>query len=214
MKRRLPARHIHALALVLAALWLCAAPAQGQVLRCTDARTGAVTYTDAACDSGRQAELVLPARSPEALAREREEAAQAIARKEQRLREEAAAAALVPAPAAPPAPLPPAESARCADSRQQLQDLLNRPGRSSSPAYAEQLQAARQQMEIDCLGPRAYGELERSRAQSAVPSAPVIVVPALRPQRPPPPQVQPPRPQITHCNVFRCYDRNGNTYPR
>lgn len=214
MTPRMPARLRHALGLVLTALWLCAAPAQGQVLRCTDARTGAVTYTDGACDSGRQAELVLPARSPEALAREREEAAKAIARKEQRLREEAAAAALAPAPAAPPAPLPPGESARCADSRQQLQDLLNRPGRASSPAYAEQLQAARQQIEIDCLGPKAYGELEQSRAQSAVPSAPVIVVPALRPQRPPPPQVQPPRPQITHCNVFRCYDRNGNTYPR
>lgn len=214
MKLRLPARHRYALGMVLAALWLCAAPAQGQVLRCTDARTGAVTYTDSGCDSGRQAELVLPARSPEALAREREEAAQAIARKEQRLREEAAAAALAPAPAAPAAPQPPAESARCADSRQLLQDLLNRPGRSSSPAYAEQLAAARQQMEIDCLGPKAYGELERSRAQSTVPSAPVIVVPALRPPRPLPPQVQPPRPQITHCNVFRCYDRNGNIYPR
>ena len=214
MTRRLPARRHHASGLVLAALWLCAVPAQGQVLRCTDARTGAVTYTDGACDSGRQAEQVLPARSPEALAREREEAAQAIARKEQRLRAEAAAAALAPAPAAPAAPQPPAESARCADSRQQLQDLLNRPGRSSSPAYAEQLAAARQQMEIDCLGPKAYGELEQSRAQSAVPAAPVFVVPPLRPQRPLPPQVQPPRPQITHCNVFRCYDRNGNTYPR
>ncbi|MBS7778449.1 DUF4124 domain-containing protein [Acidovorax sp. CCYZU-2555] len=210
----MPAHHGRALGAVLFALCLGAASAHGQVLRCTDARTGAVTYTDGSCDSGRQAEQVLPARSPEALAREREEAAQAIARKEQRLREEAAAAALAPAPAAPAAPVSPAESARCADSRQQLQDLLNRPGRATSPAYAEQRAAARQQMELDCLGPKAYGELEQSRAQSAVPSAPVIIVQPPRPQRPLPPQVQPPRPQITHCNVFRCYDRNGNIYPR
>lgn len=214
MTRHLSARNGRALGVVLAALCLGAASAHGQVLRCTDARTGAVTYTDGSCDSGRQAEQVLPARSPEALAREREEAAQAIARKEQRLREEAAAAALAPAPAAPAAPVSPAESARCADSRQQLQDLLNRPGRATSPAYAEQRAAARQQMELDCLGPKAYGELEQSRARSAVPSAPIIIVPPPRPQRPLPPQVQPPRPQITHCNVFRCYDRDGNIYPR
>lgn len=217
MTRHLSARKRRALAVVLAALCLGAASAHGQVLRCTDPRTGAVTYTDGSCDSGRQAEQVLPARSPEALAREREEAAQAIARKEQRLREEAAAAALAPAPAAPAAPVSPAESARCADSRQQLQelqDLLKRPGRSSSPAYVEQLQTARQKMELDCLGPKAYGELEQSRARSVVPSAPIIIVQPPRPQRPLPPQVQPSRPQITHCNVFRCYDGNGNIYPR
>ncbi len=203
--------------MALAALCLAAASAHGQVLRCTDARTGAVTYTDGSCDNGRQAEQVLPARSPEALAREREEAAQAIARKEQRLREEAqaqaAAAASAPTPAQPPAPAAPAETARCAQSRQQLQSLLARPDRSSS-SYGEQLAAARQQMELDCLGPQAYGELEQARAQSAAPSGPVIVVPPLRPPRPLPPPVQPPRPQITHCNVFRCYDRHGNTYPR
>jgi hypothetical protein len=213
MTWRLSARNRRAVGMALAALCLCAASAHGQVLRCTDARTGAITYTDGSCDNGRQAELVLPARSPEAIAREREEAAQAIARKEQRLREEAATAALNPAPAPPPAPAAATESARCAQSRQQLQKLLNRPG-SASPSYGEQLAAARQQMELDCLGAQAYGELEQARSQSAQSSPPVIVVPALRPPRPLPPQVQPPRPQITHCNVFRCYDRNGNIYPR
>ena len=33
----------------------------------------------------------------------------------------------------------------------------------------------------------------------------------------PPPPARPPAPaprrDITHCNVFRCYDKNGNTYP-
>lgn len=199
------------LSLALAALCLATAPAQAQVLRCTDARTGAVSYTDGRCSSAGKVEQVLPARSPEALAQERDEAAQAIARKEQRLRLEAEAAALNP-PAPLPAPRPAsAETPRCAASRQQLQSLLARPGRDAG-AYSQQLAAAQQQVELDCLGAQAYGELEQARSRSAAPLAPVIVLPP-RPQRPPPPQVQLPRPQMTHCNVFRCYDRQGNVYP-
>ncbi len=210
MTARLSARPCSALGLALAALCLGAAPAQGQVLRCTDARTGAVSYTDGSCDSGRKVQEVLPARSPEALAREREEAAQAIARKEQRLRLEAEAAALNP-------PAPPSqaggETPRCAASRQQLQSLLARPGRDAT-VYSQQLAASQQQVELDCLGAQAYGELEQARSRNAAPLAPVIVVPPLRPPRPLPPPVQPPRPQMQHCNVFRCYDRQGNVYPR
>ncbi|MNY31502.1 hypothetical protein D3C86_1656680 [compost metagenome] len=199
---------------MLAALCLAAVPAQSQVLRCTDARTGAVSYTDGSCDTGRKAQQVLPARSAEALAAEREEAAQAIARKEQRLRDEAAAAALNP-PAQPAPPAAPAESPRCAQSRQQLQTLLARSGRDAA-SYSQQLTAAQQQVELDCLGSQAYRELEQARSRSApamAPVTPVIVVPSLRPPRPLPPQVQPPRPQMQHCNVFRCYDRQGNVYP-
>ena len=181
------------------------------MLRCTDARTGAVSYTDGSCDTGRQARQVLPARSAEALALEREEAALAIARKERRLREDAATAALHPLPAPPPAA--PGESPRCSQSRQQLQTLLSRPGRDGA-TYSQQLGAAQQQMELDCLGPQAYRDLAQARAHTAVPAAPVIVVPALRPPRPLPPAVQPPRPQMAHCNVFRCFDRQGNVYPR
>lgn len=211
MTWRVPARQRHALGLALAALCAFAAPAQGQVLRCTDARTGAVSYTDGSCDTGRRAEQVLPARSAEALAREREEAALAIARKEQRLREDAATAALTPPPAAPAAA--PAESPRCSQSRRQLQTLLARPGRDGV-AYTQQLGAAQQQTELDCLGAQAYRDLAQARAQSAAPAlatAPVIIV---RPPRPLPPAAQPQRPPMAHCNVFRCFDRQGNVYPR
>ncbi|WP_315122518.1 DUF4124 domain-containing protein [Comamonas antarctica] len=201
-----------ALAVALAALCLGGGPAQGQVLRCTDARTGAVSYTDGSCASPGKAEQVLPALSPEALAREREQAAQAIARKEQRLRLEAEAAALSPPTPAPAQAQTAAETPRCGASRQQLQGLLARPG-SDAAVYSQQLAAAQQQVERDCLGPQAYGELEQARARTAAPIAPVIVVPPLRPPRPLPPPVQPPRPQMQHCNVFRCYDRQGNTYP-
>jgi len=206
-----PPRPCHALGLALAALCAFAAPAQGQVLRCTDARTGAVSYTDGSCDTGRTARQVLPARSAEALALEREEAALAIARKEQRLREEAATAALNPLPA--PSAAASSESPRCSQSRQQLQTLLARPGRDGI-TYSQQLGAAQQQMELDCLGAQAYRDLAQARAQTAMPAAPVIVVPALRPPRPLPPAVQPPRPQMRHCNVFRCYDQQGNVHPR
>ncbi|MET1116673.1 MAG: DUF4124 domain-containing protein [Comamonas sp.] len=214
MTARAWAIHGHALGLALAALAALgafSAPAQAQVLRCTDARTGAVSYTDGSCDTGGKTQQVLPARSAQALALEREEAAQAVARKEQLLREDRAAAALVPPPAAPP----PAsqETPRCGPSRQQLQALLARPGRDAS-VYSQQLAAAQQQVELDCLGPQAYRELAQARSQTAAPAAPVIVVPALRPLRPLPPVVQPPRPQMRHCNVFRCYDQQGNVHPR
>lgn len=214
MTTRVPAASTMPWVLALAALCALAAPAQGQVLRCTDARTGAVSYTDGSCDTGRKAVEVLPARSPQALALEREEAAQAIARKEQRLREEAATAALSPPPVAPPPA--PNETPRCGQSRQQLQTLVARPGRdaSAASAYSQQLAAAQQQVEFDCLGAQAYRELEQARSRTTLPAAPVIVVPALRPPRPLPPTVQPQRPQMRHCNVFRCYDQQGNVHPR
>ena len=67
--------------------------------------------------------------------------------------------------------------------------------------------------------------------QEAAPAAPQMEAPtaAPQPQAPIPPQPQyeqpaapahsrpgppPPRREITHCNVFRCYDRQGNSYPR
>ncbi len=197
-----------ALLALLGALCLGCAPAQAQVLRCTDPRTGAVSYTDGSCDAGRTAKEVVPARSPEEIAREREQAAQAIARKEQQQRAETAAAAAARPPPAPTQAAGTQESTRCAQSRQQLQKLLNRPG-DDAQAYT----AAQRQMELDCLGPQAYGELEQARTQQYPSTGPVIVVPP-RPMRPHPPARPQPRPEITHCNVFRCYDRQGNIYPR
>ena len=64
--------------------------APAQVLRCTDPRTGKVTYTDGECTSGSQALEVEPRKTPEALRAEREQAAEAIARKQQRQQAEAA----------------------------------------------------------------------------------------------------------------------------
>lgn len=194
------------LAVALGLLCMLGAPAHAQVLRCTDARTGAISYTDGACDTGLQAREVLPLRSAEDIARERALAAQALARKEQRLRDAAASAALRPAPAVE-VPAGPAESPRCAQSRQQLQGLLAHTSNASA-SDAQRFAAAQRQLELDCLGAQAYSELEQSRSATA--PAPIIIVPP-RVARPRPP---PPRAPMAHCNVFRCVDRDGHVHPR
>lgn len=117
-----PASHARsALALTLAQLTLALAlclPAAAQVVRCTDAATGRITYTDGSCASGQAAQEVLPQKSPEELAREQQQADDALARKHERQQREAAeleaariqalrAPAPLPAyPAAAPAPPP------------------------------------------------------------------------------------------------------------
>ena len=76
-----------------AALGALALPvqAQAQVLRCTDARTGAVSYTDGACNAGSKVQEVEPRRSEADIERDRAQAEEALARKKQRLQSEAAA---------------------------------------------------------------------------------------------------------------------------
>mgnify|MGYP003596957738 CR=1 FL=1 len=66
--------------------------AQAQVIRCTDAATGKVTYTDGKCASGATEREVEARKTPQEIQQEREEAAEALARKQQRLQAEATAA--------------------------------------------------------------------------------------------------------------------------
>src|SRR5256885_509740 len=76
------------LATLMAAL--IAGPASAQVIRCTDAKTGRVTYTNSSCEDGENRVQVQEAPSPEELERERAQSAAAIERKNQQLaREEA-----------------------------------------------------------------------------------------------------------------------------
>ena len=62
--------------------------AQAQVLRCTDARTGQVTYTDGTCPGAASVREVEPRKTPQEIQLEREQAAQALARKQQQLQAE------------------------------------------------------------------------------------------------------------------------------
>lgn len=63
-------------------------------------------------------------------------------------------------------------------------------------------------MELDCLGPQGYVEVEKNRQLTL----PMPVVPA--PSRPGWQRLPAPPPQLTQCNVFRCYDRDGRSYSR
>ena len=198
--------------------------AQAQVLRCTDARTGQVTYTDGTCPGAASVREVEPRKTPQEIQLEREHASQALARKQQQLQAEAVTrqidadrdarrerelAAGAPRPAARPQDY--ARSAECARSRRNLDVVLG----SADGTYEQNLrvEAAQRQVDLDCLGPEGYAEVEKARAGRQMQAPSVVVVPPrypvyTRPAPPPPPR------RITHCNVFRCYDSQGNSYPR
>ncbi|MES2610557.1 MAG: DUF4124 domain-containing protein [Pseudomonadota bacterium] len=204
--------------------------AQAQVIRCTDARTGKVTYTDGICSSGEAAREVEPRRTPEEILLDRQLSAEALDRKQQRLQAEneaaqadAQRAADLQRARAANAPLPQdyARSPECARSRRAY-DLLAGESPRSTQEHAQRLEAAQRQMDLDCLGPQGYAEIERARAaQPRVvvvpprygPGYPAPYPPAVFPQ-PFPTVPRPPPPRLTQCSDYRCTDNQGNTYPR
>jgi hypothetical protein len=197
-----------------AALWSLGA--QAQVTRCTDPRTGQVTYTDGRCAGGTQAREIEARKTPEEIRAEREQAAEAIARKQERLQAEATeqqreeSRERAARAAAAPKPQDYAHSAACARSRRSVDVALSR---MDTGSYDDQvrLQALQRQMNLDCLGPERYAQIEAAAPVPPVPTSPVFIVP---PRRPAPVVTLPPPAPITHCNVFRCYDSQGGTHPR
>ncbi len=196
--------HLRLLALALAGL--CSGAATAQIVRCTDAHTGAVTYTDGECTAGTRPREVQARQTPEAIAQERAQAAQALAEKQQRQQAQAAAEQLEAerqaqrqreqaiAAAATQTPTQAyARSPQCARSRRNF-DLAASSTSSTRYGQNTRLQAAQRQMELDCLGPEGYAALERSRP--APQPQPIVVYPPQRwqpyPHRPRPPR--PPRP--------------------
>ena len=195
---------------------LLAASAQAQVVRCQDPRTGQVTYTDGECASGNKAREVEARKTAEELAQERAQAAEALERKQQRLelektRQEAETARLQAQRQRellerPLAPRPNyAQSPQCAASRRQWQ-ALNEAQTREPLVLQPGVEAAQRQMDLDCLGPEGYAEMEKARAQRPQ----VVVVPTARPR----PTLPPPRPRLTHCSEFQCFDDQGKGYPR
>lgn len=78
---------------MLLVLWLGLAQlSSAQVLRCTDPRSGQVSYTDGECPQGSAAREIAPKRSAEDLERERSQAAQAQAQLERQRDRDAATA--------------------------------------------------------------------------------------------------------------------------
>lgn len=148
-------------------LMCCAAfaalPVLGQVTRCTDARTGKVTYTDGICGSGEAAREVEARRTPEEILQDRQLSAEALERKQQRLQAENEAAQAEARRAADRnreratnAPLPQdyARSPECARSRRNY-DLVASEGPRSTQEQGQRLEAAQRQMDLDCLAPKA-----------------------------------------------------------
>lgn len=194
------------------------AAAQAQVVRCTDARTGKVTYTDGGCASGSATHEVEARKTPQELQQEREQAAHALERKQQRLQAEAETeqaqaqrnAERARAAQAATAPQTPdyARSAECARSRRQLDIVAS--GLPRTPYEQDaRLDAAQRQVDLDCLGPQGYAEVQKARAQQP---RVVLVPPPARPFSHTAPPAQPRR--LTECGDWRCTDNQGQTYPR
>jgi len=196
--------------------------ASAQVIRCTDSATGKVTYTNSECAQGATMREVEARKSPEQIRQERDQAAQALADRRERERMEAQETRDRRAEeraAAPPRPTlstarDPAQSAECLQARRTLQDVNASLGRGMYDEQAR-LDQAQRQADLACLSPAAYAESERVRSQrsAAYPSSPYYTPPVVVVPRPTRPQPQP-KPAPTNCNVFRCYDAQGNTYPR
>ncbi|MFN7858084.1 MAG: DUF4124 domain-containing protein [Acidovorax sp.] len=203
---------------VAAGVALAALGAHAQVVRCTDPATGKVTYTDGDCPSGAAAREVEARKTPAEIQQERAEAAEALQRKQQRLQAEAAAQAQsarnAPAPEARKNP-DYARSPECARSRRNL-DVTISAGDAGTYEHNLRVEAAQRQVDLDCLGPAAYADLERTRAARPVVVPPTTIVLPPRNTHPVQPPVAPPAkpPKFTQCNVFRCYDSQGNSYPR
>jgi hypothetical protein len=209
----------------------CAAlAAQGQVVRCTDARTGKVTYTDGACSGGEAAREVEPRRSAQEILLDRQLSAEALERKQQRQQAESEAAQAEARRAADmdraraaqgTQPQDYARSPECARARRNYETLLGE-GPRSTLEQEQRLTAAQRRMDLDCLGPQGYAEAERARAAQpqvvVVPPRYGIGYPAPYPPvvfpQPFPQQPQQPPPRLTQCSDYRCTDNQGNTYPR
>lgn len=214
---------MHASARAIATLILAAAacailPAAAQVVRCTDPATGKVTYTNGACARGDTTREVEARKTPQEIAQERQQAAEALARKserqqqELRQRREVDQAERTARSIQPAARSDPASSAQCQRARKQLQDTLASMGQGM---YDEQirLDQAQRQADLACLSPADYARTEGRRSYAPPYYGPpvAIIAPHATPPRPAPPA---PRREIANCNVFRCYDGKGNTYPR
>ncbi|WP_343589643.1 DUF4124 domain-containing protein [Paracidovorax wautersii] len=219
-----PSRLLRALSCAAGA-GLLAAGAGAQVLRCTDAATGKVTYTDGSCGRGTAVTEVEPRKTEAQIRQEREQAAQAMEQRQQRLRTEAEQERLDAARDARERRSQarsgnetrpdPSQTAACQRARRQLQEVTASLGQGM---YDEgtRLDAAQRQADLACLTPAAYAEAERARANRPAYVAPPYASPYYAPPAvvvvPPRPAPQP-RPEMTQCNVFRCYDRQGNVYP-
>ena len=204
--------------LLLLAAWGAAPSGHAQVTRCADPISGAVTYTDGECAAGERSRSIEARKSPEEIHHERAQAAQALEDKHKRRQTEALQQRLSSrTTAAPSASAPePADSPACHQARQTLQNQLATldPSLYDTPARLDHAERA---MHLACLSPADYARPESRRPPypgvEPPPSYAPLYLPPLTALRPRPHLPPPRRPDMLSCNVFRCYDKQGNSYP-
>jgi len=186
-----------------------------QVIRCTDPVTGSVTYTDADCTQGQSRKEVAPRQTPEDIQRQYEQALEALRMQREQQQVQAAQPPATPPPAAGRDTVEPSQSAQCLQARAVLQGAM-----ALNPTLYDtntRIAAAQDNADLACLTPAEYARLQR-RTNNRPPVyvgpgyvPPVIVVPPPHPQRP---HRAERKPEMVNCNVFRCYDAQGRSYPR
>lgn len=209
----------HGLAVLgTAGLLLAAWPAGAQVLRCTDPATGQVSYTNGQCTSGQRSQEIQPAQSAGDIASERRQAQEARERwdasqAKERQAEQASQAAARSQASRTQAPAR-SESAACRQAQQALQATV-RQGSSLDADYSWRVDAAQKQVAQLCLDPDTARAMERAHSDETRygigygPPYGYPVHPTVRPR----PPVKPQPVERARCNVFRCYDKQGNAVP-
>ena len=182
--------------LLVSVLFGCAA-VQAQVVKCTDSRTGKVTYSDSGCSGSEVGQQVQARKSAQELADERAQAEAARQRY---------AAPTPSSQAQQAAPMrqeqaPQRDYASTFECRQAQRDIDIARG-SVTASQSEKLTnvaAAQRKADLACLGPTGYREAEAARAEARE---------RAKERRARAPGV------ITHCDPGGCNDNYGNRYHR
>lgn len=199
--------------IIFAVFMLAAFAAQSQVIKCTDPRTGRVTFSDSPCEVGQKGVEVLPRRTPEEIEQDRRRADEANERKalqqaeeRQRAADQAASVA-----ATPPPPLQqnnPVNSNACVQAQRDL-DMVSGSTTGNEEYRRNRINAATVRVNAAC------------GLQTEMIQPPSTVVLPRRSRPFPPPLAQPlpqPIPQgprnITGCDGSICRDAQGGTYHR
>ena len=199
---------------IFAVLTLAALTAHGQIIKCTDPRTGRVTFSDSPCATGQSGVEVAPRLTPEEIQADRERANAANERRDRERAEErqraADLAAATPAATAPQWQQPNlANTNECRQAQRDLETI------ASSITGSEELRRNR----INAATVRVNAACGMQTEMIQPPSQVVVAPPRHRPIAPP--FVQPipqPIPQgrrnITGCDGATCRDAQGGIYHR
>ena len=182
--------------LLVSVLFGCAA-VQAQVVKCTDSRTGKVTYSDSGCSGGEVGKQVQARKTAQELEDERAQAEAARQRY---------AAPTPSSQAQQAAPMrqeqaPQRDYASTFECRQAQRDIDIARGSvtASQSEKVTNVAAAQRKADLACLGPAGYREAEAARAEARE---------RAKERRARAPGV------ITHCDPGGCNDNYGNRYHR